>query len=215
MAHIAKGDKSIELIIGYAIDEIAEKGNNVTINQICEKHNISKGRMYHFFTSKEDLLYHCVKYSLDQVTKTITDFETDDNLSLKKNLHNYYLTMINHWLRHPNEIIVIRTIMKMASYAFSEENKKKLINLKNEWASAVTSKFINIIKNKNKKMRVNDIITGQIISTLYKQLFLTFSNELISALKEHDYVKAKAIKVKLLKYYDILISTFLYGILDE
>lgn len=215
MAHFSKGDKSIELIINYAIDEIAENGHKVSINGICNKYNISKGRMYHFFSSKEELLYSCFQISLERITKTITDFETDENLSLEKNFHNYYLSIINHWLKHPNEIIVIRTVTRMASYAFSDEYVKKLTDIKNEWAISVTDKFLEIIKSEHKNMRVDTDIANQIISTLYKQLFLTFSNELISALKEQDYVKAKVIKVKLLKYYDILISTFLYGIIDE
>ena len=215
MAHIEKGEKSIEFITQCAIDEIAENGKKTTLNSICTKYNISKGRMYHFFSSKEDLYYNCFKYSIDRITNRINKFEIDEDATLERNLHNYYLEIINHWLRHPNEIIVISMITRLSAYDFSDENVQRLIDLKNEWAKTVTDKFVEIINSKNKKMRVDTDIINQIISTLYKQLFLTFSNELISALKAQDYAKAKQIKNKLLKYYDILIKTFLYGIIEK
>lgn len=215
MAHIEKGEKSMEFIIQCAIDEIAENGKKTTLNSICTKYNISKGRMYHFFSSKEDLYCYCCKYSLDKVTNKINEFKIDENATLEKNLHNYYLEIINHWLRHPNEIIVISIIKKMSTYAFNDDNLRRLQNLKNNWAKAVTNKFVEITNSKNKKMRIDTNITNRIISTLYSQLFLTFSNELISALKAQDYTKAKQIKNKLLKYYDILIKTFLYGIIEK
>ena len=215
MVHIGKGEKSIEFIIQCAIDEVAENGNKATLNSICSKHNISKGRMYHFFSSKEDLYFCCCKYSLDKITEKINHFKIDEDATLEKNLHNYYLEIINHWLRHPNEIIFISTITKMSAYAFNDDNLKRLQELKSDWAKTVTDKFVEITNSKNKKMRVDAAITNQIISTLYSQLFLTFSSELISALKQQDYTKAKEIKNGLLKYYDILIRTFLYGIIDE
>ncbi len=215
MAHFEKGNKSIELIINCAIDEFSQNGNKTTLNSICEKYHISKGRMYHFFTSKEDLLCSCFKYSLDKISKTINDFEVNDNCTVEDNLHNYYNLIINHWLKHPNEIITISQITKKAQIHFTDEGRSRLMQYKKEWANCVTSKFLQIIKAKKLKMRVNEFIVNQVISTFYLQVFLRFSDDLIIALKQENYKLAKEKKTKLLKYYDILIDTFLNGIIDR
>ena len=215
MAHIPKGNKSMELIINYAIDEFAQSGSKASINTICSKYNISKGRMYHFFASKEDLLCCCFEYSLDKISKTIESFEVDPSLSVERNFHKYYINIINHWLKNPNEIIVIKLESKAASLSFTKENKNRIIKKRNEWSDTVTKKFLEIISKKNMKTKIDEEMTNRMVSILYNQLFLTFSNDLISALKDKDYARAKQMKINLLKYFDIVIETFLYGIIDE
>ncbi|MDD6567501.1 MAG: TetR/AcrR family transcriptional regulator [Eubacteriales bacterium] len=214
-AHFAKGDKSIEFIINCANEEFAQNGSKTTLNGICEKYKISKGRMYHFFTSKEDLLCNCFKYSLEKVANAINDFEIDKNASLEDNLHNYYNEIINHWLKNPNDIITIERIAKMSQVNFSEKNYLRLKGYKNEWADCVTGKFLQIIKSKKVKMRVNETVIKQIISAMYQQMFLNFSNDLISALKSGNYRLAKEKKKSLLRNYDILIDAFLNGIAEK
>lgn len=171
--------------------------------------------MYHFFTSKEDLLCNCFKYSLEKVANAINDFKIDKNASLEDNLHNYYNEIINHWLKNPNDIITIERIAKMSQVNFSEKNYLGLKGYKNELADCVTGKFLQIIKSKKVKMRVNETVIKQIISAMYQQMFLNFSNDLISALKSGNYRLAKEKKKSLLRNYDILIDAFLNGIAEK
>ena len=215
MSHFEKGNKSIEFIINCAIDEYSQKGDKTTLNSICEKYHISKGRMYHFFTSKEDLLCNCFKYSLEKITKMINEFEIDEKASLEDNLHNYYNEIINHWLKNPNEIITIAQITKTTQIHFTNEGRLRLTDYKNNWSNCVTDKFLEIIKAKNIKMRVNAVVVKQIISAMYQQMFLSFSNDLINALKSGNYRLAKEKKQSLLRNYDIIIDTFLNGIAQK
>ena len=62
----------------------------------------------------------------------------------------------------------------MSQVNFSEKNYLRLKGYKNEWADCVTGKFLQIIKSKKVKMRVNETVIKQIISAMYQQMFLNF-----------------------------------------
>ena len=137
----------------------------------------------------------------------INEFEIDEKASLEDNLHNYYNEIINHWLKNPNEIITIAQITKTTQIHFTNEGRLSLTDYKNNWSNCVTDKFLEIIKAKNIKMRVN--------AAVVKQMFLSFSNDLINALKSGNYRLAKEKKQSLLRNYDIIIDTFLNGIVQK
>ncbi len=214
MSHFAKGNKSIEFIINCANEEFAQNGEKATLNSICQKHNISKGRMYHFFTSKEDLFYNCFKYSLSHIIDSINKFTIDESKSLERNLHNYYAVIINHWMANPDEIITIGFITETIPL-LSQEIQDKITQYRVEWTDYVVDKFLQIINAKRIKMRINATLTKQLIIAIYQYLFYTFSHELINDLKAKNYARAEKNKENLLSYYDMIIDTFLNGVVDK
>lgn len=53
----AKGNRTKKLVLSAALELIAEKGyENVTVNAICLKCNLTKGAFYHHFESKESII---------------------------------------------------------------------------------------------------------------------------------------------------------------
>ena len=54
--------KSKEKILQAAITEFSASGyDKVTMENICTRHGISKGMMYHYYSGKDDLFLLCVQ----------------------------------------------------------------------------------------------------------------------------------------------------------
>ena len=54
--------KSNEKILQAAITEFSASGyDKVTMENICTRHGISKGMMYHYYSGKDDLFLLCVQ----------------------------------------------------------------------------------------------------------------------------------------------------------
>ena len=54
----AKGDKKFEEIIEVAVKEFTERGyENTTMQNIAQKAGLSKGGLYHHFSSKAEILF--------------------------------------------------------------------------------------------------------------------------------------------------------------
>jgi len=60
-------DTNREVLIKIALELFLENGyENTTITQIMKDANLSKGGMYHYFTSKEDVLNAVIQFGLQQ-----------------------------------------------------------------------------------------------------------------------------------------------------
>ena len=59
--------------------------DGATVNQICQKHGISKGLIYHNFESKEKLYLRCVEKASDEFISYMSqrEFGTDFKLYRK------------------------------------------------------------------------------------------------------------------------------------
>ncbi len=97
-----------EEIIKVALKLFVEKSyENTTINNIMEASNVSKGGMYHYFASKEDILNDC----LDYITK-------QDYIRFEEIIKNTSLTAIDKLLK----VIIVgsekpENIQKVVDYA--------------------------------------------------------------------------------------------------
>ncbi len=68
MTQEEKTYRTQERILKAAIEEFGTKGYTAaTISDICSKHNIAKGLLYHNFASKEELYLACVSHCFDEV----------------------------------------------------------------------------------------------------------------------------------------------------
>ena len=76
-------------IFKAALNEFANKGYSMaSTNSICKAANISKGSIFQYFSTKEDLFFFIVRKALSEVIKIYkADYQLDtDNLSLKRYL---------------------------------------------------------------------------------------------------------------------------------
>lgn len=99
---------SREHIISCAIDEFNNNGYaKASINAICRNGEISKGKLYHYFESKEKLYFECIVYCFDLVAEHLDNFEVDTEKSFEETLLNFHMHWQLFWKEHPNMIILM------------------------------------------------------------------------------------------------------------
>lgn len=82
-----KNKKSITEIISAAIRLYSKYAStDISVNELCRENNISKGKFYHYFSSKEDLLMVAASYVIDDICADIEDFDVSPEKPLEDNL---------------------------------------------------------------------------------------------------------------------------------
>lgn len=69
-----------ERIINIALEEFAQNGyQSASTNVICKKAKVSKGLLYHYYGSKENLYLSVLRYFIDKFKENITIYIEDSN----------------------------------------------------------------------------------------------------------------------------------------
>lgn len=210
-----KSINSIYYIIECAIEEFADKGSNVSLNNICKQNGISKGKLYHHFSSKEELLCACVCYALDNLATDIDEFEMDDSLRIEENLHDYYAARIRYWHENPTHLTILRMAYVLRRREFSDESMIKIAQHKQNWDNAMKNKVLEIIHSENNKLKISDEDFAELMILLYENTFQAMESKIVRAVINNETENIKILSDALLKYYDNIILTVLYGIFEK
>lgn len=127
-----------EKILKAASEEFALHGfNGATVNQICQKHGISKGLIYHNFESKEELYLRCVEEAVNEFVSFMSRIEygTDFKLYMKERYAFFEA--------HPNDSRLIFAVVLTDNSEFSE----KIKNIKSKFDRFNQSVYLAAIKN--------------------------------------------------------------------
>ncbi|MGN1442813.1 MAG: TetR/AcrR family transcriptional regulator [Acutalibacteraceae bacterium] len=114
-----KTEMTKERILKAAREEFALYGyDGATVNQICQKHNISKGLIYHNFESKEELYLRCVEQAVNEFVSYMSrqEFGTDFQLYMKER-YAFFET-------HPYDSRLIFAVVLTDNAGFSEKLKQ-------------------------------------------------------------------------------------------
>lgn len=97
MKRSEKNQRSRELILNYAFAEFAEHGySGSSLNQICTRGNISKGLLYHYFTSKDALYLACI----DRLFHEMTSFLQEQIDITKVTINEYFAVRMRFFQQH-------------------------------------------------------------------------------------------------------------------
>lgn len=211
MKQIEKNRLSREKIIKAGIAAFANNDfEKVSQNEFCREHNISKGKLYHYFSSKEDLYYSCINFILSCLAADMLSYSVDKNKSVSDNFHKYYELRIDYWMRHPDDLLLVK-------FALDNFTKKEYVYIKEqhlEVRKAMRIKTVEIlnIENISDKISIDDL--NDVIQLIYEKTFMIQLKKIIVCLKEGDLVSAEERKKILLDMYDKLIYIMLHGILS-
>ena len=97
-----KSQKMRRKIMDSALAEFSDQGYGVSsINTICAAENISKGIVYHYFETKDDLYLACVEECFQQLTDYIRSNFLKEDCSIEKHLRNYFSLRTHFFREHP------------------------------------------------------------------------------------------------------------------
>lgn len=205
-----KSKISRNTIIKASISAIGESEKaEIPLNRICRENNISKGKLYHYFSSKQEVLYACINYSLSELTESINSFQPALTDSIFNNLHNYYSQRIEYWMENPNNFIVLQ----LALETLSEEDSEPINECRFEYYTAVKEKTLQIVQSETHKINISQEDLYLVMQTVYENMFMFNMNKIVKAVKQNDILLAKKRQEALLSRYDNLIRVMLYGIL--
>ncbi len=129
------------LIIETALKVFSENGyNGATISMIAKKANISKGLMYTYIKSKEDLLNEIMQYSLIRLSKYF-GFIPEKGILTKKDFEQVLRGMIN--LYNTERDFWRLFIMLLLQKKITKKMEKMLQGMVNEYVSIFGKYFEN------------------------------------------------------------------------
>lgn len=138
MKKALKTEITKEKILKASEEEFALYGfDGATINQICQKHGISKGLIYHNFRSKEELFLCCVETAVNSFISNMKNCEcvTDFKLYLKERYAFFEA--------HPNYSRLIFAVVLTDNEDFSD----KLSNIKTRFDDFNKNIYMSLIEN--------------------------------------------------------------------
>ena len=139
-----------EKILNAAKSEFLEKGfEKSSLRQIASKANVTKGNIYNYFKSKDDLFYQLVKPALDVITRYMTqDFEeayfgenTENFFTLEKSQQSFR----NHIDLVTEHYEILKLLFFGSSGSSLSDFKERIIRL----YEASSFRFYDIVKKKN------------------------------------------------------------------
>ncbi|MDO4379790.1 MAG: TetR/AcrR family transcriptional regulator [Clostridia bacterium] len=108
-----KTKQSIEQIINAAIPEFVTKGyEDAVLNDICRNNGISKGRLFHHFSGKDDLYIACCEYIARLFSTHNLRFTPKSNKTLQENLHDYFIYRNVFFLQKKGSIDILWTVTR-------------------------------------------------------------------------------------------------------
>ena len=119
MKKYLKTEITKEKILKAATEEFSLYGfDGATVNQICQKHGISKGLIYHNFENKEELYLRCVEEAVNEFVSYMSrrEFGTDFKLYMKERYAFFEA--------HPNYSKLIFAVVLTDDGEFSEKIKQ-------------------------------------------------------------------------------------------
>lgn len=85
-----------------ALQEFAQKGYGASsVNTICSAQNISKGIIYHYFKSKDDLYLACIEECFLKLTEYLGAVLVAEDQPVEKQMEQYFSARIAFFREHP------------------------------------------------------------------------------------------------------------------
>lgn len=206
-----KNRLSKELIIKASIPAFAQKEfNEVSLNDVCRGNNITKGKLYHHFSSKEELYYACINDALVRLYDDMLSFKVKKDGDYSNGFHTYYEDRIDYWMKNPDDLLLIK-------YALDNFSKKEYMNIKEEHSKVrdamkiKTMEIIDTSQNLSPKISVDDLYV--VMQLVYEKTFMSQIKKIVLCQNQGDMESAYERKQTLLDMYDKLIYIMLHGIL--
>lgn len=97
-----KNQKTRQRIIDSALNEFSKQGYGASsINTICLTEGISKGIIYYYFNTKDDLYLTCVSQCFEELTKYLKKSLQFDQGTMEEKLHQYFSSRLTFFHGHP------------------------------------------------------------------------------------------------------------------
>lgn len=115
--------KSREKILSAAMQEFAERGyEEVTVDNICQKYEISKGMMYHYYSGKDALFLLCVQHTFQQLEEYLLErMEQLEQKDPVEAMQEYFLLRESFFQENPQQKQIFEAALLRAPIQLTEQ----------------------------------------------------------------------------------------------
>lgn len=132
-----------EKIIKAAIEEFAENGYKAaSTNSICKKAKVSKGLIYYYFKSKEEIYLNALKFAIDRFKESVSiDINEKDKCGIAY-ISEYFDTKFKFFRENPlYSMLIVNSVVYY--------NVEESIKLSEEFQNYNNELIYEVIKNIN------------------------------------------------------------------
>ncbi|MEG0615507.1 MAG: TetR/AcrR family transcriptional regulator [Oscillospiraceae bacterium] len=175
MKRIEQNKNSCAQILAAAMTEFSEKAyDGASVNTICEKNKLSKGRVYHYFKSKDEIFLACVEECFDRFSAYLLENIHFDNGDIRKTIGNYFSARYTFFMDFPE----LRNIFFIAKLNPPEHLTKKIDAIYAE-LEGINDKFVGGVlkylplRNGFSRVKAEDYLSA------FETFFYAFFNEML------------------------------------
>lgn len=157
-----KNQQTRRRIMDSALAEFARQGYGASsVNSICADQGISKGIIYHYFRSKDDLYLACVQECFQLLTQHLRSCLADSQGSIEEQLEKYFVIRMDFFRENP----VYQPIFCEASISPPDHLKDKIQDRK----QAFDMLNVDILENLLKHLPLRPHITKDEVVDAFRQ----------------------------------------------
>lgn len=210
MKQAEKNRLSTNQIITAAINEFAHYGYvNASLNRLCRENGISKGKLYHYFDSKDELYYQCVNFIFFDFAAMLQNIEIDKTKPVFENLHYYYKQLLEYWTTHPESCLII----KRASLMFDSKDFKQVKEGQKKYIMTAKQNLLEITRCGNCNAYVSNDELFEVLKAVNENLFMREIGNAAELAIEGKNEEVQKKKKEIMALYDRMINVLLHGIL--
>lgn len=160
MPIVVNKEEKVLMICQKAYEEFVNNGiDNISLNQLISNIGISKGQFYHYFKTKEDLIFEVMSH------KTIEEFEFCDNtLKQSKSLEESLLILFSFYISEEKYFSDLRKVLFDCLHIFTHTSKDEIKNYNTEYYRWIDNKLIEVFQFHNIE-NVSETIIKSLSST--------------------------------------------------
>ncbi len=201
MPIIVNKEEKVKEICNKAFDEFTENGiESFSLNQFINNNQISKGQFYHYFKTKDDLIFEVMSQKTLEMMDSLDEFLDSAN-SLMEKLYLFFSVYIDD----SEETLRYRKLMFDTFHLYTHSNNPKVKEFNKvvyEWADA---KLIELFVKESKHGSIPDSLLP-----LVKSISVTADGMYLRSLFVTDY----DLKFELTHYLGCLEKTLLKEIYE-
>lgn len=210
MKQSEKRQISRDEIIYAAIHEIAKaKSKDYSLNEVCRANNISKGRLYHYFSSKEELFYASINKVLFNLAEHVNEYQNAPHTeSTLDYLHNYYLGQLDYWMSRLDEYDVTYFVLD----SFTDNDIAYIRDNADYYNRSIMTLYMQSLTKGGLKEEADLNSLYSVILLIQKHMFMFNIKKIIEAVKSGNAELTERRRNQLINFHDNLLYTMLFGI---
>lgn len=205
MTQQERQEKSREAICKAALEEFGTYGyENVNMEQICSRHDISKGMMYHYYSNKDELFLICAERTFTSlasyVSKEAEKIQDKDPMDAIK---DYMMLRECFFRSHPLE----ERVFKSALFSMPEHLADQIRQLR----APLKKQNMDFIAHQVRRLPLREGLTWECVSRYLESIDYIFRDMLSGYIGDRD----KSDLHSVFEFAEELLSMALFGIVRQ